>query len=342
MRRKQGAAGLAAAICMVILALDSRRAFIAASEGISLCIYTVIPALFPFFMVSGLLTYALSGRALPIMRPFCRLLGIPSGGESLLAVSFLGGYPVGAKSIAVLYQNGQLQRQDAWRLLGFCNNAGPAFIFGMLSASFSSISSLWALWLLHIAGAMLTGIVLPGKRPYSIHISQRQSIRIASVMQSAVTTTAMVCGWVITFRIVIVFLRDWFLWLLPNELALVATGLLELVNGCNGLSSISNQGLRFILCSGFLSLGGLCIAMQTISATGGLGTGLYFPGKLMQCIFTVAMAYLYQRIFIADHVVMPVLGDIAALAAAGVFVLCLFSLEKKKTVAFSRKLVYNR
>jgi hypothetical protein len=56
-RKKYGFA--AAVLGMTVLILDSRGAAQAAAEGVAVCIRTVIPSLFPFFLLSGYLTGAM-------------------------------------------------------------------------------------------------------------------------------------------------------------------------------------------------------------------------------------------------------------------------------------------
>lgn len=102
---------------------------------------------------------------------------------------------------------------------------------------------------------------------------------------------AQVCGWVILFRIVITFLERWFLWLLPAEISAMIVGFLELSNGCLSLAGEMEFGLKFVLFSCFLGFGGICVAMQTVSVTEKLGTGWYFPGKVMQLIVSFLLSY---------------------------------------------------
>ena len=75
------------------------------------------------------------------------------------------------------------------------------------------------------------------------------------------------------------------------------TGLLELSNGCIQLTALSCEGLRFIIASVFLSLGGICVALQTASVTEDIPKDLYFPGKLLQCCFCVAACSPLQVLF---------------------------------------------
>ena len=56
---------------------------------------------------------------------------------------------------------GAVSREEAERLLGFCNNSGPAFIVGAVGAGiFGSPSVGLALYGIHILAAVLTGLLL--------------------------------------------------------------------------------------------------------------------------------------------------------------------------------------
>ena len=279
--------GIFAALGMLLLILDSRTALTGAREGIELCVRTVIPSLFPFFVLSILLTGSLTGREMPILRPLEKLTGIPKGSGSILLTGLLGGYPVGAQSVAQAKETGRLSPGDARRMLAFCNNAGPAFLFGMASSLFPKPWMAWALWALHILSALTVSLFLPGESAREIHTAPGNRPTLSSAMASALRVMATVCGWVVLFRVVIAFVGRWFSWLLPAECQVILSGLLELTNGCCSLASIENVELRFLLCSAMLAFGGLCVAMQTFSVAQDTDLTLYFPGKLMQTAFSI-------------------------------------------------------
>jgi hypothetical protein len=306
-RRADHWTGIAAALGVGLLILDSKTALIGAQEGVTMCIQTVIPSLFPFFLLSILLTTSLMGRRLRFLRPFCRLCRIPVGAESILIAGFLGGYPVGAQCVSQAFEAEQLSTDDAKRLLGFCNNCGPAFLFGMSSALFGKWWTPWLLWLIHILSALLVGFLIPG----SAHKCSAPSLRSASPVEAldrSVRIMAGVCGWVIMFRILITFSQRWFLWYLPQECQVLFSGILELSNGCIALYEIENMSHRFILCSGFLAFGGLCVTMQTLSVTSSqLDKGLYFPGKVLQCCISLTLATIAQGCPTPLTLIIPVL-----------------------------------
>ena len=54
--KKQTALCIAASAALLVLILDGNTAIAGIREGIQICIQTLIPSLFPFFICSGLLT----------------------------------------------------------------------------------------------------------------------------------------------------------------------------------------------------------------------------------------------------------------------------------------------
>lgn len=281
--------GLAASAGMLILILDGRTALMGAREGIELCLRTVIPSLFPFFLLTILLTGSFCGMHLGILRPIGKIFGLPDGMESLLIPAFLGGYPAGAQSIGNAYKHGVLQKDTAQRLLTFCSNAGPAFLFGITAAMFPEAWMPWMLWFIHLFSAYLVSSLFSSEVTFG-SVSPTKPPNMTEAMLSALTVTGTVCGWVIVFRIAISFLRRWFLWLLPSAVQVPIIGLLELSNGCCSLLAINSVPLRFTICACMLAAGGLCVMMQTLSVTEDLSLKYYIHGKCLQVIFSLILA----------------------------------------------------
>lgn len=286
--------GILAAVGMLALILDSEASLAGAAEGVDLCIRTVIPSLFPFFILSGILVREWTGRTVLFLRPLGRLLGMPAGSESVLITGFLGGYPVGAKAVRDAWVNGSLSEKDANRLLSFCSNAGPAFLFGMASPMFADSMAGWMLWGIQIASALFVGILFRKDPDTAGSMPVPPKGGLSDSLQNAVSVTAQVCGWVICFRILTTFANRWVLWLLPQWFRVFFTGFLELANGCLSLSAVEKETVRFLLCSAMLSWGGLCVAMQTAAVTRGLKLSCYLTGKLLQTGFSLLLSLCYQ------------------------------------------------
>ncbi len=309
-------------IGLIVLILDTKTCLYGATSGIQLCLRTVIPSLFPFFVFSSLTNSTLAGEAFPMLNPICKLCRIPYSSASILVLGFLGGYPVGAQCVSDALNAGTITPKNARRMLGFCSNAGPAFLFGMIGSLFSSSVIPWMLWVIHILSAIITGWILPGGTDGNGFIRKRKVMSLSDSASKAVHTIALVCSWVVLFRIIIAFCERWFLWLFPNEFQILIAGLLELSNGANALQALPSQSGRFVLSALMLGCGGICVGMQTVSIVGDMGTGMYFPGKLIQgCLsFLIAAAMQYVLFPTSEQTPIPLS------LIVGPFILCLFTI----------------
>lgn len=257
------------ALGMLILILDGRTAMAGAAAGVDLCIRTLIPGLFPFFVLSMMLTGSLSG-----------------GG--LVLSGILGGYPVGAANAAAGFRAGQLSRRDAQRMALISNCPGPSFLFGVLGPVFGDIRAVLMLWAIYLLSVGALWLLLPKTEQ---HAGLHHRPRLQQALQRSIRAMAGVCGWVILFRVVLAIADRWILWLLPRWARLCVSGVLELSNGCLALVD-AKPGLRFVLAAGFISFGGLCVLLQTAGVTERMGLGAYFPGKVFQASFCMLLASL--------------------------------------------------
>ena len=84
-------------------------------RGLSVCYETVIPALFPFLVLSRLLLESRAASALGLLlRPYTRLLGLHSPkAPAAMLCGVLGGFAGGAKAVDVLYRTGELTAAEA-------------------------------------------------------------------------------------------------------------------------------------------------------------------------------------------------------------------------------------
>lgn len=319
--------GILSAFGMLVIILDSKTALWGAQDGIELCVSSVIPALFPFFFLSSLFNNVLTGISLPFLRPIGKLCGVPQGAESLLVLGLIGGYPVGAQAVADAYRSNKISHKVAERLLGFCSNAGPSFIFGILSGLFSSQITVWIMWLVHISSALLTGMILPNKQQTVCYIDHAEKINLSQALERSIKVLSSVCGWVILFRVLIAFCQKWFLWLLPMTGQCIVIGLLELTNGCCNLSAITLESVRFVLCSCMLAMGSLCVLMQTVSVTRPLGLGMYIPGKILQTAISLFLASMIQQLLYPHETAV----SFAVTIIAVIFIIASLLLQKKKS-----------
>lgn len=299
---------------MLALILDSRAAFLGAVQGVDLCIKTVIPSLFPFLFLSGIITASLQGTKLPFLRFLGKLFLLPPNMEHLLIPAFLGGYPIGAQCVFQACRSGLLSKSQAERMLAYCSNAGPAFIFGILTLKFQQKSLIWVIWGIQILSAWTAArFFSPCDFSESTKTAQK-SERTVPAIEAAIQAMGKICGWVILFRVIIAFLDKWLLRAAAPQWRVTILGLLELSNGCCSLDRIPQEVPRFIICSFLLAFGGACVAYQTASVCPGLRMGFYYAGKLLQGASAVVLSMaLYYRLWI----VLPVWIAVVLLFTAG-------------------------
>lgn len=289
--------GLLAVLGLLIMILDSKLALEGARTGIDLCIKSVIPSLFPFFVLSMVLTDALDNCVSDPLRIVADRLQIPGTAVSVIIPAVLGGYPVGAKCVHDLFQSCKIRKEEAERLLSFCSNAGPSFLFGMVSGYFSNKRTVWILWIIHLLSAVLTAFSIPSVSRKTQPYSDKEKRRKKDFILSAAKAMMLVCCWVILFRMILTFLDQWFFWAVPEWTKVIITGILELTNGCCALTAISDENMRIVFCSAMLSFGGICVLLQTASVTDGLSLYPYIKGKLLQTVYS----FLISSAIVSDH-----------------------------------------
>lgn len=279
--------------------LDAQTVVNGAIDGVKLALFVVIPSLFPFIFISVLCSNRISGRSIAFLRPIEKICGMPADSGILFLLGVCGGYPVGAQCVASAYKQGSLNKQDAERVLAFCNNAGPSFIFGMVGGVLKDLRLCWLLWLGIILSSAIVGAILPGKSRESCRLQKVKTISVADGLENAIHICSKITGWVILFRAVIAIAEKWLLYRLSAIWNTGIAGFLELSNGCARLETIAHPLPRFLLCGAMLCFGGMCVHLQTRSVTQGLSLKYYFIGKSLQILILLPILLVLWKITVA-------------------------------------------
>lgn len=285
---------LAAWGCLAALGLllaRSAEAAQAVRDGLALCTGSVIPALFPFLAVSGLLT-ALDAGASPALGPLGRLLGCSRAGARAFLLGLTGSYPVGARTVAQLYRRGGISRREACRLLLFSNNCGPAFILGVAGLGcFGSLRAGVLLWGVHILAALVIALALPrraaepSERPGSVPARPALVPALIAAVRDAAGTMVYICGFVVFF---LVLLR-----VMGRVTGLshpVLSGAVELTQG---ILALPHTRRGFVWAAGLLGWGGLSVHGQSAAVLSGtdLPMGPYLAAKAAHAAVSVLLAW---------------------------------------------------
>lgn len=273
----------------------------AVTEGLRLSVSVLIPSLFPFFICVNLtsalgLTGVLARVFAPVMR---RMFHVSGAGCTAVLCGAAGGYPSGAQCVAALYREGQLSRAEAEYLLLFCNNAGPAFLFGAVGTVLGiGMTGCLLLWGIHLLSALVIGLVNRPKEVPNAALPPVQranaSGAVVEAVRSAGQSVLQITMFVAAFSVLARLLTMAAAHILPDGVCTVLTGMLELSGGIAALANLP-IALRWklALASFFLGFGGLCVRMQTqaVLAPAGLsGCGMLLA-KLAQGLLAALITF---------------------------------------------------
>lgn len=294
-------------------------------DGIKLCGNVILPSLFPFFVLSSLVVELGMSRYLgkllePVMAPLFRVNG---NCATALALGFVGGYPVGARTAIQIYETGQCSRTEAERMLAFCNNSGPAFILGVVGAGvFGSGAAGLLLYLAHLLASLLVGVLFRFYKPQDSPRTRRgrgPQFQAASFPKAftrsvtgALTSTLNICAFILFFTVFLrILAHAGILRLLGGLLsALLAplgmdqswaerllTGLVEVSSGVSSLTDGTLSG-RLSMAAFMLGWAGMSVHCQVLAFLGdsGLSVRTYIAGKLLHGGLSALLARLLFRL----------------------------------------------
>ena len=150
-------------VITIYLVIFSKSNLTAAKNGLTLWATCVVPSLFPFFVITNLLSHtkvvSFTGKLLDkFMRP---LFNVPGIGGFVFVMGLISGYPVGAKVVSDFRQEGLVTKDEGERMLAFTNNSGPLFIISSVGISlFGDTTTGLLLLCTHILACITVGIIL--------------------------------------------------------------------------------------------------------------------------------------------------------------------------------------
>ena len=317
--------GVGLLLASLALVLWPEQAMEAMRDGLRLCGNVILPSLFPFFVLSSLVVELGMSRYLgkllePVMAPLFRVNG---NCAAALALGFVGGYPVGARTAIQIYERGQCSRTEAERMLAFCNNSGPAFILGVVGAGvFGSGAAGLLLYLAHLLASVLVGVLFrfyrPGEGPrtgrrcgpqfQAASFSKAFTRSVTGAMQSTLSICAFVLFFTVFLRILahaeVLKLLGGLLSALLAPLGMdqtwaerLLTGLVEVSSGVSSLTDGALSG-RLSMAAFMLGWAGVSVHCQVLALLGdsGLSARTYLAGKLLHGSLSALLANLMFRI----------------------------------------------
>lgn len=272
-----------------------------AALALQLWFERMIPSLFPFMVLSGLiLRLNLGGLfATPFYPVIGRLYRIDKTMCTMLFMGFFFGFPLGAKCIAEAYGLKQLSKSQAQFLLSFCNNIGPVYLLSfalpLLGVSENANPGLKAAVLAAFFGIpLLYGFIL--RNTVYRHLSLEKTFscgeqtgRPSSLISALDTSVTSACG-------AITRLGGYMIFFIVCNLPLRQTAFLAPVLEITSGLALSKGALPPALSMTFLTFGGLSCFAQTYTCL--RDTDLSFRDYCLHKLLQSAIAFcLYAVLF---------------------------------------------
>ena len=304
------AAALGAMICLVFAPAEAIES---ARYALTLCAELIVPSLLPFFTASALLIRlqvpAMLGRMLAPLSE--KLWGVSGIGASAFLAGICGGYPLGAQTVAEMAAEKQLTKEEAERLLAFCNNSGPSFCVGVIGCGvFDSRKAGIVLYAIHVLSALLVGTLFRGKASSSEPVRENAppsfSAALVGAIRQSVSAVLSVCGFVVCFCVLTGLLES--LGVLSAAAKALAcplgaderlthaflTGLLELGSGIGCMRGLPISTVLFSMSAFLTGWGGLSVTFQTaaVLSESDLSLRYHLIGRVLSGVFSAILAFL--------------------------------------------------
>ena len=270
--------------------------------SLNIWITSLLPALFPFFIVSDILiNYDVIKYFPKVIRNSIKyLFNVSDNGLVIILLSMLSGFPSNARNIKNMYLDKKITKEEGEHLLYFTHFSNPMFILGTIPLILNSNKISKYILISHYLANIILGICL---RKYNkVNNSNTSNYKEDKHNFGLVLTTSIrksldsvlgILGNLTVFLIISTLLINFFN--LDNTSSLLVKSILELTSGLKELGSYNLlDKYLLIISSCILSFGGLSVHMQVINEL--VDTDIsyknYFIGRILQVVLSLGISYL--------------------------------------------------
>ena len=263
-------------------------------EGFALAAGYVIPASFPFMLISdAYVAYGNPENILLLKQLAVNILGIPQNALAIFISGNVGGFPIGAKAVSECYCDGGLTREEAERLLPLCNNPSSAFVVGGVGLGIFGDVSVGILLLISVYIATVVCALLTksncAKCDNTIYIHRQKYSFIESVKKSGwscVSIFSFICAFSVAMGIIKKRVKH-------APLTYMIFAFSEVTNAVRSFAFLYEKAPLFSLALAAFSLGfgGLSVGLQSsvFASASGLKMRKYYGTKLLEGLVTAAV-----------------------------------------------------
>lgn len=257
------------------------------------------------------------------------LFNIRGEGAFVFIMGIISGYPMGAKLATNFRKNNICSKEECERLLSFTNNSGPLFIIGTVGILMYGNTAIGVLlFITHILACITVGLIFrfwkysDSSISHNSHhiIKSKQTpvtfSNLGSILSESITnsisTILLIGGFVVIFSSIISILKSSgllsvfsisispilaFFNIDSSFVTPLISGFLEITNGINSISNISNKKIstNLIFTAFLLGFGGISVLLQVFSITSksDLSIKPYVYGKLLHGVLAAFYTYIF-------------------------------------------------
>ena len=233
--------------------------------SLNIWITSLLPALFPFFIVSDILiNYDVIKYFPKVIRNSIKyLFNVSDNGLVIILLSMLSGFPSNARNIKNMYLDKKITKEEGEHLLYFTHFSNPMFILGTIPLILNSNKISKYILISHYLANIILGICL---RKYNrVNDSNNSNYKedkhnfglvLTTSIRKSLDSVLSILGTLTVFLIMSTLLINFFN--LDNTSSLLIKSILELTSGLKELGSYNLlDKYLLIISSCILSFGGL-------------------------------------------------------------------------------------
>lgn len=299
--------GLILLFALVLLS-HMGRVGIYTEKGLGVILRKVIPSVFPYLVLSGLLyRTGLAHRLGRLLgRPFRKIFRLPMTAFPAVLLGVLCGFPVGAKCAVEMYMQGFCTKKEAERIAAFTNFCGPPFILGAIGAGiFGNIGFGWLIFLCQTVVSLLFGFFY--RRPKKGEVREGRTFTAGkmpsctfsdfySAIADATVQMVKIAGFVLFFAVAVGLMTEPFGTFFAKHTLLegILIGVFEI---SSGVSAIQEGTLEaFLSCTLIVGFSGISVFMQVSSLM--RDAGLSMKGYLFAHLICPPISALLSGLFL--------------------------------------------
>lgn len=288
-------------VCLLLslLLIFEKDAADAAREALSLSVGSVIPALFPYMVVSSVIISL--DLLIPVysLIPTEKLFGLPRVSAQVILCGLICGFPIGALGAKRLYTNGSITKAQAAKLWAISSQTSPSFLIGAVGGWWHSPGFGLFLYICQIIFALIAGLILSRVGNEREELSAEDPPEKCTFMGAlcrGISESSLSClaitGYIVFFRVFAVMTSA----VLP-PLAPIFMTVFEFSTGA--FFGSTTGGITGAAITGFaVGFSGLAVFMQCVNFTEkhGIPSGYYVMLKLCEGLFLGAAAAIFAKI----------------------------------------------